>query len=121
MMDFLSYKTFVWPQNPESYRESTSRTPVYRTESGISYFTGMSGLKRVITGSGTFYGAEAFNQFKQLQKLMEDGGAGDLEHPVLGIRYCYLTGLEMTQEARENAVGYRFEFTQALANGEVPK
>lgn len=117
----LSYKTFVWPQNPHTYREATTRTPIYVTQDGITYFEGMSDLKRVITGSGVFYGADAYDQYKKLQKLAEETAAGNLEHPIFGIRYCYLTLLEVTQEPREDYVSYRFEFTQAKANGEVPK
>lgn len=120
-MDFLSYKTFVWPQNPHTYREVTTRTPMYSTQDGTTYFDGMSDLKRTITGSGTFYGDDAYDQYKKLQKLTEDMAAGNLEHPIFGIRYCYLTLLELTQEPKENYVSYRFEFTQAKANGEVPK
>ena len=120
-MDFLSYKTFVWPQNPHTYREVTTRPPVYYTQDGETYFRGMSGQKRVISGSGVFYGEDAYEQFKSLQKLTEDMKAGNLEHPNFGIRFCYLTLLEVTQEPKENYVSYRFEFTQALLNGEIPK
>ena len=120
-MDFLSYKTFVWPQTPPTSRELPTRTPVYYTQDGETYFRGMSGLKRVISGSGVFYGEDAYEQFKNLQKLTEDMKAGNLEHPIFGIRFCYLTLLEMTQEPKENYVSYRFEFTQALLNGEIPK
>lgn len=117
----LSYKTFIFPNDPESYREVISREPVYITEAGVSYFNGMSDMRRVITGEGTFCGADAYAQFKLLQKLGEDGAPGNLEHPIWGIRYCYLTKLELKQEPRENCVRYSFEFTQALTNGEVPK
>ena len=120
-MDFLSYKTFVWPQNPHTYREVTTRTPVYYTQDGETYFRGMSGLKRIISGSGVFYGEDADDQYKKLQKLSEDVSAVNLEHPIFGIRYCYLTLLEVLQEPKENYVSYRFEFTQALLNGEIPK
>jgi len=120
-MDFLSYKTFVWPQNPYTYREVTTRTPVYVTQNGVTTYSGMSDLKRIITGSGVFYGEDAYEQYKKLQKLSEDMTAGNLEHPIFGIRYCYLTLLEVTQEPKENYVSYRFEFTQAKLNGEVPK
>lgn len=120
-MAFLSYKTFVWPRNPHTYQETVSREPKYHTEDGVTYFDGMGDMRRVITGSGVFFGEGAFDQFKLLMKLAEEGSPGNLEHPVWGIRYCYLTGLEMTQEPRENYVSYRFEFTQALANGVVPK
>ena len=120
-MYFLSYKTFVWPQNPHTYREVASRTPEYYTQDGETYFKGMGELKRTITGSGVFCGEDAYDQYKQLQKLVNDMAPGNLEHPIFGIRYCYLTMLEVTQEPKENYVSYRFEFTQAKQNGEVPK
>ena len=120
-MDFLSFKTFVWPQNPTTYREVATRTPEYYTQDGETYFQGMSDLKRTISGSGVFYGADAYEQYLKLQKLMNEISAGNLAHPIFGIRYCYLTLLEVTQEPKENYVSYRFEFTQALLNGEIPK
>lgn len=120
-MDFLSYKTFVWPQNPHMYKEVTSRTPYYFTQDKETYFDGMSDLKRVISGSGVFYGANAYDEYKKLQKLAEEASPGNLEHPIFGIRYCYFTMLEVTQEPKENYVSYRFEFTQAKTNGEIPK
>lgn len=120
-MTHLSYKTFVWPQNPHTYKEESTREPHYHTESGVTYFDGMGGLQRKITGSGVFYGEDAFNQFKLLQKLVEEASPGNLEHPIWGIRYCYFTGLELLQEPKENCVSYKFEFTQASTNGEVPK
>ena len=120
-MESLSYKTFVWPQNPHTYREVATRTPEYYTQDGEVYFEGMSALKRTITGSGVFYGADAYEQYLKLQKLAEEVNAGNLEHPIFGIRYCYLTMLEVTQEPKENYVSYRFEFTQARLNGEIPK
>lgn len=119
-MAHLSYKTFVWPQNPHTYQESVTREAKHHTEDGITYYDGMGEMKRIIRGKGVFYGEDAFEQFKLLQKLAEDDSAGNLEHPVWGIRYCYFTGLELNQEARENYVSYSFEFTQALSNGVVP-
>lgn len=120
-MERLSYKTFVWPQNPHTYQEAYARTPKYSTTDGTTYFDGMSDMKRIITGKGAFYGADAFNQFKALALLFEEKTAGNLEHPIWGIRYCYFTGLELTQEPKNDYVSYTFEFTTALTNGIVPK
>lgn len=117
----LSYKTFIWPQNPQTYQEEIIREPQYYTQDGVIYYSGMSDMKRYITGSGAFCGANAYTQFKLLQNLAEEATPGNLEHPVWGIRYCYLTRLVLTQEPRENYVSYEFEFTQASTNGEVPK
>lgn len=120
-MDYLSYKTFVWPNNPHTYREEYVRQPQYSTSGGVTAFDGMGDMKRIITGSGVFFGEGAFESFRDLAKLFEDGKAGNLEHPVWGIRYCYFTGLKLTQEPKDNYVSYTFEFTCALTNGDVPK
>ena len=120
-MDYLSYKTFVWPQNPHTYQEELIREPKYTTVNGVAYFDSMGDMKRIITGSGVFYGENAFAQFKHLAALFEETTAGNLEHPIWGIRYCYVPGLELTQEPQENCVSYKFTFTGALSNGVVPK
>lgn len=120
-MDKLSFKTFVWPQNPTTYKEEYKRTPHYYTQDGETYFKEMGDMQRFITGSGVFYGENAFTEFKKLIKLFEEAGAGNLEHPIWGIRYCYFTGLELTQEPRDNYVSYKFEFTGAVTNGVVPR
>lgn len=120
-MEALSYKSFVWPNNPHTYKEECSREAKYDTQDGEAYFKEMGPMGRIISGSGAFFGEEAFADFQKLMKVFEDGTAGNLEHPVWGIRYCYFTRLEMTQEPKDNYVSYRFEFTQAEENGQVPK
>ncbi len=120
-MDYLSYKTFVWPHNPHTYKEEYIREPKFRTENGITSYDGMGAMQRIITGNGVFFGEDAFERFRALAELFESGEPGNLEHPIWGIRYCYFTGLELTQEPKENCVSYKFEFTGALANGVVPK
>ena len=121
-MDKLSYKTFVWPQNPTVYKEECLREPqYYKADDGEYYFDGMGEKKLTITGSGAFFGDDAFTEFKKLSKLFGQTAPGNREHPVWGIRYCYFTGLEMTQEPKDNYVSYKFTFTGALTNGEVPR
>ena len=120
-MEYLSYKTFVWPRNPEVYQEEYTREPEYSTDNGLTLFEGMGEMKRRITGNGVFYGETAVEDFQLLAELFEDGEPGELRHPVWGIRYCYFTGLELTQEPRDNCVSYKFQFTGATANGTVPK
>lgn len=84
------------------------------------YFEKMGAMQRTITGEGTFSGQTAVSDFQRLVKVFEDGEPGNLQHPLWGIRFCYFTGLELTQEPKENCVSYRFTFTQADTNGEIP-
>ncbi len=120
-MEKMSYKTFDWPQNPHTYKEEYIRQPHFITEDGITYYDGMGEMQRIITGSGTFFGDDAYTDFKALAKLFEERTAGNLIHPLWGTRYCYFTGLELIQEPREDCVSYNYQFTTAASNGEVPR
>ncbi len=120
-MDKMSYKTFVFPNNPHTYRETCSREPRYEKISGVETFQGMGPLQRVITGEGRMFGENAFSDFQSLMNLAEETTPGNLSHPVWGLRYGYLTELEMTQEPRENCVDYRFVFRQADGDGVIQK
>lgn len=121
-MDNLRYKTYTWPYNPTTYTESLQRNPVYAlTSEGTYVFAGIGGMKRVITGSGAFFGENACKEFKALLAVAEQTGTGELVHPVWGTRECYFTCLEMTQEPRENYIPYRFTFTCVDSEGNIPR
>ncbi len=121
-MDKLSYKTFVWPNNPHTYQEEAIREGKYsKDDAGNDVFEGMGYLKRIITGSGAFFGKTAVADFQRLATLFNETSPGNLEHPLWGIRHCYFTGLEMTQEPKENYIAYKFTFQEAFANGYLPK
>ena len=121
-MDKLSFKTFVWPNNPHTYQEESIREGKYsKDDAGNDVFEGMGYLKRIITGSGAFFGETAVADFQRLAALFEETSAGNLEHPLWGIRYCYFTGLEMTQPPKEDYISYKFTFQQAITNGYLPK
>jgi len=120
-MEKMSYKTFVWPRNPHTYKEEYIRQPHFITVDGETYFNHMGDMQRVITGTGVFFGETAYEDFRRLAKLFEEEEPGDLELPLWGIRYCYFTGLELIQEPRTDCVSYQFTFTGARTNGEVPK
>lgn len=120
-MEKLQYKTFVWPQNPHTYREKMLRIPQYQKDlEGIVTFRGLGDKLVEITAEGVFFGDTAFQDYKNLAALMEETSYGTLTHPVWGVRYGYMTGLEMTQEPRENYVSYRFTFTGMVAGGDIP-
>lgn len=119
-MPNLTYKDFEWPHNPHTYREEVSREPKFVTTEGVVRFQGLGEQKTVISGSGVFFGAEAYEKFRQLQALLGSAEPGVLTHPIWGSRNCYFTGLDMLQEPRENYVSYSFTFLGALKDGTVP-
>lgn len=117
----LKYKNYTWPNDPQTYGESLSREPLYVTRDGVTSYSQISAMHRIISGSGVFFGDNAYRNFRELMALAEEDSPGTLVHPEWGNRYCYFTKLEMDQEPRENFVSYRFEFTQAKSDGTVPR
>lgn len=121
-MEKLVYKNFVWPQNPQQYRQVLEREPVYgKNEAGETVFTGMGPLKRTVTGSGVFFGEDAYKNFQDLAKVFEENSYGGLVHPVWGTCRCFFTELQLTQEPRKDYVAYQFTFREADADGAVPQ
>ena len=121
-MNKLIYKSFTWPRNPEHYRHSYVREPVYgKNEEGETVFTSMGPEKLTVTGSGSFFGDTAYADFQALIKVFEESTSGELVHPVWGTVKCYFTRLELTQEPKHNYVAYEFEFREADADGAIPQ
>lgn len=113
-MSNLSFGSFVWPNDPEKYQEKCVREPVYtRDEDGNNVFIGMSPLKRTITGSGVFFGSDAYARFRALLLLADMGEPMDLWHPNWGTRKAFLTELVSDLDPRENCVAYNFVFLVA--------
>ena len=121
-MQKMSYKGWVWPENPEKYEEFYLREPVYAKNSQkVWVFKGMGPRKLTVKGEGVFCGKDAFSDFKALAALFSNTESGELVHPVWGSVQAYFTELEMTQEPKENYVAYRVEFQLAQTNGYLPK
>ena len=121
-MEKMSFKTFIWPQNPHTYREEFLREPMYgKNELEETVFLGMGPVKRTVTGEGAFFGNAAYESFRQLSALFAEESVGLLNHPLWGERTVWFTGLELTQEPKENWVSYRFTFREASADGEIPR
>lgn len=121
-MSNFSFKTFTWPINPEVYNEYYERDAIYaKADTGDTVFSGMGEMKRVITGSGAFFGTDAFENFKKLATLFEDAAAGTLTHPVWGARTVFFTELQMTQPPKADYVAYSFTFKEADSTGALPK
>lgn len=116
-VDNLTFKTFTWPVNPETYREELVREPVYvQSEDGWT-FQGMGEATRVITGSGVFSGANAAANFQALAALFSDAEAGTLTHPLWGSRNVHFTELALTQSAKPEYISYSFQFREADSDG----
>ena len=121
-MDRMSFRLFVWPENPENLKIQAVRVPEYTSnDTGDYVYSGLGPLCRTISGSGVFHGEDAYETFNALQVLMATGASGTLTHPIWGEITAFLTMLEMEQESREGYVAYSFSFREADEDGCIPK
>ena len=120
-MEQLQFKEWIWPRNPETWKQTGVREPEYtKNAASVMVFSGMGPVKRQVTGTGCFVGAGAYDTFRELLDLFGDATCGELVHPVWGSMNAYFTELEFTQEPRTDYVAYRFQFREADAKGAVP-
>ena len=120
-MATMRFKSFTWMNLPEKLKIRVVRAPEYQVDEDGKYnYLGLGPLCRCISGEGVFMGASAHSQFHALQVMLAAGTAGELEHSIWGKITCFLTDLEMEQDAREEYVAYSFQFREADASGMIP-
>lgn len=119
-MDKLKYKTFTFPENPETMEIQFVRPVLFerKTDGTVEYY-GLGRGCRTLTGSGAFFGPQAYRNFILLSNLLYDGQPGTLELPILQNWSAYLTQVEATQTPTETYVAYRFTFREADENGNI--
>lgn len=105
MATALKFKSYLWPENPESCRIVCSRPVSQGAQSACQ--------ARQVRGEGVLTGDIAA-QYEALCALLAESGAGTLEPAGLPSMQAFLTELEFTQLPCENAMRCRFVFIEAI-------
>lgn len=107
----MRYKDYTWPHNPEVYTvERQRRLVVHQIPFGRCVIQDLGGMYRVLHGEGVFVGDGAYEQFRQLAEVFQEGGAGLLVHPVWKTERAWFASLQVTEEPLPDYVRYSFEF-----------
>ncbi|MBQ8831359.1 MAG: LysM peptidoglycan-binding domain-containing protein [Oscillospiraceae bacterium] len=107
----MRYKSYVWEFNPKVYEVTYKRHIVsLKLPRGGGVMQDMGKSFKVFSGEGEFTGEGAYDKFRELSKVFEEGGSGTLVHPVWQLTKAYFVSLTLRQEPRENYVAYSFEF-----------
>lgn len=108
----IKYKNFTFPNNPETTSFKCDRAYIkhkYPNFAGneLEDF-GVNAI--VVTGSGYFFGANAYKNFERLYKEFEKNGVGDFRHPIYTkVTRGLMVSLESTVDPEVNAIKYSFE------------
>ena len=107
----MRYKTYTWPHNPETFVvEYHRQMAAHKVPYGRSVLQDLGNTYRVLRGEGVFAGPDAYEQFRRLAAVFEEGGAGMLIHPVWQTDQAYFVSLTVTEEPRPDYVRYSFTF-----------
>lgn len=107
----MRYKDYTWPHNPEVYTvERQRRLVVHQIPFGRCVIQDLGGMYRVLHGEGVFVGAGAYEQFRELAEVFQEGGSGILVHPVWQTERAWFASLQVTEEPLPDYVRYSFEF-----------
>lgn len=113
MLAPMRYKDYTWPHNPQSYQMVWQRPcVVHKIPLGGWYIQQMGKTARVMRGEGVFYGPEAYRQFRDLEEVFAQEGAGLLVHPAWPAVKAWFTDLELLQEPMPDYVVYQFTFRE---------
>lgn len=109
----MEYKGYTWSNNPSTTTYSVDKS--YANHKYPELFGAeiedMDANAAVITGSGEFFGVDAYNNWLSLLSVFNEHGYGNFYHPLYpNVTHALMTKLDATVEPRSNYVAYTFEF-----------
>ena len=108
----IKYKNFEFPNNPETTSFKCDRSYIkHKYPNLVGNELEDFGVNAVIiTGSGYFFGKNAYKNFEKLRKEFSKNGVGEFRHPIYtSITRGLMVSLESTVDAEVNAIRYSFE------------
>lgn len=122
--NIMSFCGYVWKNNPSNIK---IEYPKKYNEDIIPYnksvLQDVSLKRRIISGSGEFFGDDCFEQFKALHILLEKKKSGILSIPNIDQIFAKICSLEITAENINNLIEYKFVFLEDYPNNSqyIPK
>ncbi len=109
----MSYKSYVWPFNPQNIRIEYARNvkEIPLPGSG-STLQDLGFGKRVITGKGELIGSGCMEEFSRLAAVFAEEGSGTLRLPGTAPFEAVFSSLKMIGEAQPDCVCYEFAFLE---------
>ncbi len=110
----MSYKSYVWPFNPETVQmEYVRNLREIKLPLSGSILQDLGCNKRVVTGKGEFVGTGCMAEFNRLAEVFADGKNGMLKLTGVEPFAAAFSSLKMVGEAQPDCVSYEFEFLES--------
>lgn len=108
----IKYKSFTFPNNPETTSMKCDRSYIKHKypELAGNELEDFGVNACIISGSGVFFGKDAYENAKKLYNEYKKKGVGTVKHPIYSwVTRGLMTNLELTNEPEVNTIHYTFE------------
>lgn len=108
----IKYKSFTFPNNPETTSMKCDRSYIKHKypELAGNELEDFGVNACIISGSGVFFGKNAYKDAKKLYNEYKKKGVGTVKHPIYSwVTRGLMTNLELTNEPEVNTIHYTFE------------
>lgn len=110
-MSNMKFKDYEWTNNPKEIKIEQEK---HLKEFNIPYVGSMiqnfGSEKRIIKGSGEFFGSDAIEQFNELYLIYEDKSSGKLTIPGFESMTAIFKSINLELDATPEFISYSFEF-----------
>ena len=116
-LNVMKFKNYVWPHNPSTINVSVKRDlkEVMIPFKG-SVIQDYGREKRIVSGSGQFFGDGCIEQFDSLFFVFKQGGRGYLSLPGMDSFLAVFKELKLVGNSMPNVLTYNFEFWEELTS-----
>lgn len=116
-LNVMKFKNYVWPHNPSTINVSVKRDlkEVMIPFKG-SVIQDYGREKRIVSGSGQFFGDGCIEQFDSLFFVFKQGGRGYLSLPGMDSFLAVFKELKLVGNSMPNVLTYKFEFWEELTS-----
>lgn len=110
-MNKMSFRDFTFRNNPEKIRLVYSKKlKTFRPPNSAAVVQNLGDDLRIVSGSGEFFGEEAFSDFFALADEFAKKDCGVLTLPGFDAFTAQFKNLELVGNGGDGTVGYKFEF-----------
>lgn len=111
----MRFGEFIWPNDPKTYTLRETKKTVEHPLVGGGFLVEEVGKQAAeLVGEGEFFGAKAYETFRELLRIFRKGGTEILVHPMWEGGNARFTELALSEEPREDYVKYRFCFCETV-------
>lgn len=111
----MRFRNFSWKFNPHSIKISSKKDIAEEhMPYGDNILQSIGRNCAVITGEGSFFGKDCFEQYRKLWSLYRENKDGILSIPEFMVMKAHFSSLTIIGDPTDNLISYKFTFIEVM-------